>query len=515
MTLLAMLVLASGVLVLRAARPDRAADAPLAPNWQDLAWYQLDDHDTIALCELPAGARYRLVIGCLADSAEECTVRLRLTPRVDQPTRSTPAKRPISASGVASAPRCVRERTGGLTPPRSPAHRSLGVAPVDHTQPLPEISETISEKPEPRLGTTREFFLHVTDGELDDPKQYARITARSVLGGQRVRVFLDQQLSDGEVPQSRIEELVRTLETDVIPRIESQFGALQDVDRDGRFAVVLTPWLSRLQGGRTSIGGMVRSSDFRVDVPPPLGNRGDMLFLNSALPSATALRDLLSHEVAHAACISQRLLNPDGKLSEEEDWLSEALAHLAEPGWSNLDHRLAAYLENPSRYPLVVPDYYRAGLWRNPGCRGATFLFTRWCAERHGPNLVRRLVESRTSGTLNLERATGRTFEELFREWSLSLASGDELAVSDLRAVLDRLGSHGLRPTPFSGDVNHEQTLRVRGTAFTVVELRLASSASRTLRIVGDSATRWQFSICRIPDDLPSEKNGVPLVANH
>ncbi len=506
MTLLAMLLLASSVLALRAARSERATDVLLSPNWQDQAWYQLEDRDSIVLCELPAGARYRLVIGCLGDSAKECTVRLRLTPSADQP---------IQASGAALAPRFPRDRTGGLTPPRSPAPGALGVARVDHTRPLPEISETLFQKSERSLGTTREFFLHVTDGDLDDPKQYARITARSVACGQRVRVFLDQQLPDGEVPRSRIEELVRSLETDVIPRIESQFGALQDVDRDGRFAVVLTPWLSRLQGGRTSIGGMVRSSDFQRNVPPPLGNRGDMLFLNSALPGDAALRDLLSHEVAHAACISQRLLNPDGRLSEEEDWLSEALAHLAEPGWSNLDHRLAAFLEEPSRYPLVVPDYYRAGLWRNPGCRGATFLFTRWCVARHGPALVRRLVESRTSGTLNLERATGRTFEDLFREWSLSLASGDELAAPDLQAVLDRLGSRGLRRTVFCGDANHEQTLRVRGTAFTVVELRLTSSESRTLRIVGDSTARWQFSIYRMPDDLPSEKNEIPLVANH
>ncbi len=489
MSLLATLLVASGVLVLRAARPERATDVVLSPNWQDQAWYQLDDRDSNALCELPAGARYRLVIGGLGDSAEEYAVRFRLSPSVDQPTLSRPTEIPVQARGAASAPRCVSDKTGGLTPPRSPAQIPL-------------------------LSTTRDFFLHVTDGDLDDPKQYARITARSVACGHRVRVFLDQQLPEGEVPRSRIEDLVRTLETDVIPRIESQFGALQDVDHDGRFAVVLTPWLSRLQGGRTSIGGMVRSSDFRVDVPPPLGNRGDMLFLNSALPNDAALRDLLSHEVAHAACISQRLKNDHGQLSEEEDWLSEALAHMAEPGWTNLDHRLAAFLEEPSRYPLVVPDYYRAGLWRNPGCRGATFLFTRWCADRHGPNLVRRLVESRASGILNLERATGRTFEDLFREWSLSLASGDELASLDLQLAFNRIGSHGIRPTTIRGETDLEQTLSVRGTAFTVIELPQPSSASRTLRIVGDSTVRWQFSICRIPDVPPSDANAIPLVLN-
>jgi hypothetical protein len=484
--LLTILLVASGLIVSRAARSDRTTDIVLAPTWQPDAWYQLEDRDAITLCDLPAGGRYRLVIGCLGDAAEEYQVRLRLT------------------SNAASLPRS------------QPEQWALNIAPVDPTQPAPQVSTIIAEKPELRLGDTRDFFLHVTDGDLDDPKQYARISARSVACGQRVCVYVDQQLPEGEVTQSRIDELLRTLETDVLPRIESQFGGLQDVDRDGHFAVVLTPWLSRLQGGRTSIGGMVRSSDFRVAVPPPLGNRGDMLFLNSSLPADASLRDLLSHEVAHAACISQRLANSHGQplAEEEEDWLSEALAHLAEPGWSNLDHRVAAFLNDPSRYPLVVPDYYRAGLWRNPGCRGATFLFTRWCVARHGSDLVRRLIESRSSGIRNLERATGRTFQELFREWSLSLASEEELTAPDLRAVLNRLGSRGLRPTTFRREAPDEQSLRVRGTAFTVVELRLTSSAARTMRIVGDSATRWQFSICRLPTELPSENTEGQFVAN-
>ena len=94
MTLLAMLLVASGVLVLRAARPERDENVVLSPNWQDQAWYQLDDHDSIALCELPAGAKYRLVIGCLGNSAEECTVKLRLAPSADQPTQTRRANVP-------------------------------------------------------------------------------------------------------------------------------------------------------------------------------------------------------------------------------------------------------------------------------------------------------------------------------------------------------------------------------------------------------------------------------------
>jgi hypothetical protein len=502
MPLLAMLLIASSVLALRAARPDRVGEVVLSPIWQPNEWYQLDGRQSISLCELPAGVRYRLVIGCLGDSAEEYAVRVQLSysrHRVHLGGSHALALHQPNNLSTSS----TRERGGSRNADEreSPMHdRWRRDHNLSRLNPAPCSWRTESEQP---IGSTRDFFLHVTDGDFGDPKQYARITARNVACGQRVRVFLDQQLPDGEVSSSRIEELLQTLEADVLPRIESQFGPLQDVDQDGRLAVVLTPWLSRLQGGRTSIGGMVRSSDFRVDVPAPLGNRGDMLFLNSALPSDDSLRDLLSHEVAHAACISQRLTHRGDRVAEEEDWLSEALAHMAEPGWSNLDQRLATFLEEPSRYPLVVPDYYRAGLWRNPGCRGATYLFTRWCVERYGSTLIRQLVDSPTSGTHNLEQATGQSFDELFREWSVSLASGDALASSDLHVVLARLDSQGLKPVEFDADEDHEQTLRVRGTALTVVEFRVSSSESRILKIVGTPTARWQFSICQLRDDLP------------
>ena len=42
---------------------------------------------------------------------------------------------------------------------------------------------------------------------------------------------------------------------------------------------------------------------------------------------------------------------------DEESWLNEALAHLAEEmhghGWSNLDYRVSAFLNDPGRYALV------------------------------------------------------------------------------------------------------------------------------------------------------------------
>lgn len=492
---LTLLLTAVGWLAMQAVRSKRALDLVRVSDWQPSAWSRLDDHSPLAACELPAGHRYRLVLGCLGDVTQEHRVCLRLTGlRVGISPRSTDisVRQNRAADRIVRSTRCSNDVRADSRP---------GLQENEHGHLRPRLS----------LAGPRDFFLHVTDGDLDDPKQYVRIAACNVASGSRVRVFVDQQLAKGEVPPSRIDDLVHMLDADVISRVESRFGPLSDVDGDGGLAVVVTPWLSRLQGGRTSIGGMVRSSDFQRDLSSPFSNRCDMLFLNSALPNDAALRDLLSHEVAHAACISQRLPRGVGTLRDEEDWLSEALAHLAEPGWSNLDHRLAAFLDDPSRYPLVVPDYYRAGLWRNPGCRGATYLFTRWCVGRE-PQLVRQLAQSPHRGTRNIERATGRRFEELFREWSLTLAESDELKSADLQNVLQRIGSSGIRPAVIHAS-SGEATLSVRGTAFAVVELLADESSSRTLRIVGDSAARWQFSICRCPDDSRGQSEGRTLAA--
>ena len=152
-----------------------------------------------------------------------------------------------------------------------------------------------------------------------------------------------------------------------------------------------------------------------------------MLYFNSNLRPDAHLRTLLAHEYTHAVSFSLRLpssRNPAG-LRDEEDWLSEAIAHLAEnlhgADWSNLDYRISRFLNDPQRFPLVVADYYRAGLWRDHGCRGATYLFLRWCVDQYGAGLLSDLLRSPATGTRNLERATGVPFPMLYRHWTMAL----------------------------------------------------------------------------------------------
>ena len=375
---------------------------------------------------------------------------------------------------------------------------------------------------------TRDFHLHVTDGELDDPKQYVRVSSRVVAEGREVRVYLDRSQDLCELASGIADEIVRLLDDEIIPRLERSLGSTRDVDGDGKFAVLLTPWLSRLQGGRTSLSGFVRGADFRSDLEPPFGNRCDMLYLNSNVQAGPHLRTLLAHEFTHAICFSERLPSQRNRhaLPDEEDWLNEAIAHLGENpdgrSWSNLHYRLSRYLNSPRDYPLVVADYHRAGWWRNHGCRGATYLFLRWCVDQYGEELLPRLIRSPSCGTRNLERATGERFEELYRRWTLAVlqsASRQErtgpcsdtrdcpanggYASLDLREPLAGWELAGPRLEVWDVDSGDRQ-IKLRGTATAFLDVESTGAVgARRIRLQAGYGANLQISLLKRPDNWP------------
>ena len=181
-------------------------------------------------------------------------------------------------------------------------------------------------------------------------------------------------------------------------------------------------------GGRYAVDGFVRVADLDASYRSPFGNHCDMMYLSTALKPGPYLRTVLAHEYMHAVIFSRKTLRGRQAArprTEEEGWLDEAMAHLAEDlhgfSTSNIDYRVSAFLTCPERYQLVVDDYYAADLFRSHGNRGSTYLFLRWCADRYGPDLLSALVHSTLRGTANLEAATGSTFAGLYRRWSLAL----------------------------------------------------------------------------------------------
>jgi hypothetical protein len=245
--------------------------------------------------------------------------------------------------------------------------------------------------------------------------------------GRKIQVYVAAE-DFGQVGDELVNDVIATFDDRIFPDTSRRFGAAGDVDRDGRFTILISSWLNHLGGGRYAVDGFVRLTDLCLAFGPPFSNHCDMMYLSTDLKTGPYLRTVLAHEYMHAVIYSQKMLQGPpgvGPGAEEEGWLDEALAHLAEDvhGFStaNIDYRVRAFLARPERYQLVVDDYYAADLFRSHGNRGSTYLFLRWCADRYGSELLPALVHSPLRGAMNLEAATGSTFAALYRAWSLDL----------------------------------------------------------------------------------------------
>jgi hypothetical protein len=280
----------------------------------------------------------------------------------------------------------------------------------------------------------RVFHMLVRDGDVYSPSNYLAVPAALLGVGRRIQVYVASQ-DLGSVRSEAVRDIIQTFDDRVFPLISSRFGPAPDVDGDGRFTVLLSSWLAHLGGGRYAVDGFVRVADMDRAFRAPLGNQCDMMYLSSALESGPYLRTVLAHEYMHAVLIGQKGRSSgqaSGPPLEEEGWLDEAIAHLAEDSCgfstSNIDYRVSAFLARPERYQLVVDDYYAADLFRSHGNRGSTYLFLRWCARAHGEELLPALVHSRLRGVKNLEESTGSSFAGLYRGWTLDLVQNELLA---------------------------------------------------------------------------------------
>src|SRR5262245_39611384 len=444
-------------LLLWLARPAPLTAAPLL---------SLAVHDNACECVLPTdrdGDQYYLILGSLTQAPG----RRRVTVRTE--ATDAPAAVPLYAPEPDPAwARRVRELGERLARARQ--------------RPGAEGDYPPAAGPPRR----RTFHLFAREHDFANPASYVAVEGELRAVGRHCQVYVDRNHPDAAGLQPTVDDVVRTFDAEVYPQSRRSTGRALDVDRDGRFTVLLSGWLDRLSGGKVALGGFVRGSDFYRDLAAPFGNRCDMMYLNTSLKPGPHLRTLLAHEYTHAVVFSEHVFGgylPGVPGQDEESWLNEALAHLTEDAhgysWSNLDYRVSAYLSAPERYPLVVADYYGRGLWRCPGTRGSTYLFLRWCADRYGPELPARLVRSSLNGVANLEAATQEHFAELFRRWSAALVLSGSGVPADGVAPLRRLdprrplaerllGGPRPHPLPLAGG---EEEVRLAGTAVAFVLL--------------------------------------------
>lgn len=213
----------------------------------------------------------------------------------------------------------------------------------------------------------------------------------------------------------------------VIERANSRYGACRDVDGDGHLSLVLTSRLAELStpGGR--LDGCVRWQDFCETGVRPTSNAADVIFLNPQIPSLEQLHAVLAHEYAHLLTFTRRGVGLAPSAVPDEDWLNEAVAHVLEVELSgrrsNLTPRLEAFIAHPEQSPLVVTDAELAGLWRNPGSRGAGYLFVDWLRQNSSPLQFDHLLSGPERGMALVEATTGAAFEALWSEWAREIWS--------------------------------------------------------------------------------------------
>jgi hypothetical protein len=383
---------------------------------------------------------------------------------------------------------------------------------------LPPISEPVSGTPP----THRTFHLMVRDGDVASGRNYEAFPAKLRAVGERVQVYV--AVDDlGRVREDVLRDLVDTFDNHVFPVAASTFGQALDVDGDGRFTIFLSSWLSRMGHGKQAVDGFVRVADLDRSYAAPFGNRCDMMYLNAELAAGPHLRTVVAHEYTHAVVFSRKALasNRESRLEarvEEEGWLDEAMAHLAEDlhgfSRSNLDYRISAFLSKPESYRLVVEDYYSANLFRSHGNRGSTYLFLRWCADQFGDELLPALIGSGWSGIENLEATTGFPFDLLYRRWSIALASaalGPGVVESgrragfhsvELRAAIDDRALAGPRIDridPRQNSIHWNAT----GTSSRYLRVEGAGTDAIGVTIQAPPEARLQVTCIPLPRDLP------------
>ncbi len=423
----------------------------------------------------------------------------------------------VSSLATESGPFPVELATAAGSDPRPLTLASFRLPPARPAQPREQPDRTVRDATRPTSkrdpAAERAFWLMVRGSDFSDVRNYEIVHARLAGAGEHCAVYCDVQCEDTPTARDALHEIIRTFDDEVHPVATSKLGRHRDVDGDGRFTILLTPWLGRLSGGGVSVGGFVRGSDFYTHVDAPLSNRCDMMYLNASLPAGPHLRTLIAHEYTHAVTLSEHVFPADRAPRpgcEEESWLDEAIAHVVENlhgySWTNLDYRVSAFLNSPESYRLVVEDYYAADLWRGHGNRGSTYLFLRWCVDRYGEGILRDLVQSELCGIANIERCTGQPFEELYRAWSASVfldRTGlvdrtDEFRSVDLRGPLADRVLIGPRYEWLPLDDGAARfTLAGTSTKYFIAHSPVAEASE--IRVVADPKARLQVTMYRLP----------------
>ena len=330
----------------------------------------------------------------------------------------------------------------------------------------------------------------------------------------RVRIYVDQRLI-----QPKNEEhiaawsihLTSAAESRALPIVDAWVGAIRDVDYDQKLSIVVTDLDRRGWHAfdRSPIHGCIRESDFRSNSD----FCGDIVYIDPSifeLPT-DELAALLTHETTHAAVCTIGHYDSMGAAdtantghacagSRVPAWLNEAVAHFVELQCSvengqtagvsqNFQRRMDDFFANPAGSPIVAAEDVLNLEERRGGSRGAATLFlARWFSTREN---LQQFVQSQTAFDCRIENLVQEPFADVFREWTLSLATRcipPTSPASKNASSHEHMSLH-FDPLPAAGN---QAQFSLLGTAFRCFE---CSEDIGSLVIESDDAAKLQISI--------------------
>jgi hypothetical protein len=331
-----------------------------------------------------------------------------------------------------------------------------------------------------------------------------------------------------------------TFDTLINPTDSSAFGAVTDIDNNGRVILFFTHRVNEISAS----GGVVLGFFYGRDLLPKTGTAGcagsndaEMFYL--AVPdtggSVTNFKSkarvvsytdgTVAHEYQHLINASRRLYVNNANGVPEERWLDEGLAHVAEElnffaasgraKRSNLVYdgsdpkftaafstfeannflRYALYLQRtetqaPIGFDILDDDLYT---------RGAIWSFLRYTADHLPADQENafwyKLVNSTTSGVANLTNALGTAPNSLMRDWAISVYMDDIAPGVDARYEQPSWNLRSALPAYTS-------------IPFQLVTRTLNNNAPVALTLVGNGVSFLRFTVANGQEGLITVTSG-------
>jgi hypothetical protein len=365
---------------------------------------------------------------------------------------------------------------------------------------------------------------------------------RVVSVGAKSIVVVDSLAPAGGYTDVEMTNFGTTFDTLVFPLDTLNFGAVTDIDSNGRVAIFFTPEVNKLTIGAGYVGGLQNSRDLLPLTQCPGSNEGEMFYMpvpdptssNAGYNDKTKLGNTvvatLMHEFQHLINGGRRIY-VNGATSFEEVWLNEGLSHIAEEliylrvsglaSRSNIDlatlrasqaqinafntyasqnfGRLRTYLvatEANSPYSLVDGLEMRGAIWQ----------LLRYAADRKASTdrtLWYNLVNTSIAGQANFNAVMG-DITTLTRDWAVAQflddgATGNSQSIYsypswNFRSIFPALGTNG---------------------TWSLVTRPLVAPTALTFNLVGGGAAYLRFRVAAgAPATIAGTSAGQPLPGN-